>query len=250
MINALCGVSEENLIRDYEMTSFSIFGIRERDSEKYDFSGFLQQLKTYEGDTLADQTAAYMKSIGVTETEICNIRAIMLGEETKSTAEVLNTSDYFTFTDSEKITLSEDKTSLESDVAVGYGQKIRLDMKTVTEEGTSGKTYVFLGSYGFCLRGGKLHDHTLTVSGVNEEIERNTQCTTTLFDSEGAYLEMQVDIEYDTAVMTVRLVNDKTTVEHTYTFDRILDEILSENAKVTIEIDLTAGVSSHDILKK
>ncbi len=81
LVNALLGVSEADLIKDFEFTSFSRYG--ERNSAagtQYGdmFQSFLIQLKTYEGDTLAEKTANYMRSIGVTETEIESIRSIML----------------------------------------------------------------------------------------------------------------------------------------------------------------------------
>ena len=82
LLNALVGVGEEDLIRDYEFTSFSIYGIRQKELNVYKYPEFVAQLKTYEGNTLAEKTGNYMLSIGVTEEEIANIRAIMLGEIT------------------------------------------------------------------------------------------------------------------------------------------------------------------------
>lgn len=83
LLNALLGVPEEVLIRDYEFTSFSKWGIRSQNLDtEYGpaFQEFLTALKAYSGETLADKTEAYMLSIGVTQTEIDNIRAIMLEE--------------------------------------------------------------------------------------------------------------------------------------------------------------------------
>ena len=82
LINALLGVDETALIQDYEMTSFSVYG--ERNSQGDNFKPFLEKLKTYNGDTLSQKTENYMLSIGVTETEIYNIRAIMLGKPCKT----------------------------------------------------------------------------------------------------------------------------------------------------------------------
>jgi hypothetical protein len=81
LVNALLGVSEADLIKDFEFTSFSKYG--ERNSAagtQYGdmFQEFLAKLKTYEGETLAEKTASYMLSIGVTEAEIESIRSIML----------------------------------------------------------------------------------------------------------------------------------------------------------------------------
>jgi hypothetical protein len=76
-------VDETALIQDYELTSFSIYGKRDSNGSTYDFKPFLTKLKKYEGETLAQKTENYMLSIGVTETEIYNIRAIMLGKPCK-----------------------------------------------------------------------------------------------------------------------------------------------------------------------
>ncbi|MBE7078404.1 MAG: hypothetical protein E7380_00905 [Clostridiales bacterium] len=83
LVNALLGVPEELLIQDFEFTSFSKWGIRshlEEGEEGYGaaFRQFLAKLKTYEGETLAEKTENYMLTIGVTQTEIESICAIML----------------------------------------------------------------------------------------------------------------------------------------------------------------------------
>ena len=82
IIEALLGMSEEDILRDYETTSFSIYGIRGYNEKTYDFALFWDTFKTYEGETLADKAENYMLSIGVTKSEIYNIRAIMYGEKT------------------------------------------------------------------------------------------------------------------------------------------------------------------------
>ena len=84
LVNALLGVDERTLIQDYELTSFSIYELRNYNSTVYQFRQFVEKLKTYEGDTLRKKTENYMLSIGVTETEIYNIRAIMLGKPAKT----------------------------------------------------------------------------------------------------------------------------------------------------------------------
>lgn len=81
LLNALLGVSENDLIVDYETTSFSIYGARSTKSGTYApmFREFLTKLKAFDGETLSEKTEKYMLSIGVTQTEIDNIRAIFLG---------------------------------------------------------------------------------------------------------------------------------------------------------------------------
>lgn len=85
LINALLGVDETVLIQDYEFTTFSIYGERNSQGTVYDFGLFLEKLKLYKGKTLAEKTETYMKAIGVTEDEIYNIKAIMLGKPCRPT---------------------------------------------------------------------------------------------------------------------------------------------------------------------
>lgn len=84
LLGALLGVPEEFLIQDYEMTSYSMYGSRTRDSDVYDFPAFVEKLKSYQGNTLTEKTESYMRSIGVTEGEIQNIRNILLQEAAQS----------------------------------------------------------------------------------------------------------------------------------------------------------------------
>ncbi len=83
LINALLGVSYEDLIHDYEFTSFSIYKERNSaDGTTYGtkFHKFLDKLDTYEGNTLSEKVESYLLSIGVTAQEIQSIKDIMLGE--------------------------------------------------------------------------------------------------------------------------------------------------------------------------
>jgi len=115
LVNALLGVSEVDLIHDYEFTTFSIYGQRNTQQGEYSgyFQDFITRLKSFDGDTLAEKTENYMLSIGVTETEIYNIRAIMLGEETRFNVAVSDTYNAYENGDL-VLTLS----NLEKDVAV------------------------------------------------------------------------------------------------------------------------------------
>ena len=79
LLNALLGVGEEDLLHDYEFTSFSIYG--QRSAEKGDYqpfvSDFFKCLDGYPGETLAQKTESYLRSIGVTVEEIEAFRGIM-----------------------------------------------------------------------------------------------------------------------------------------------------------------------------
>ena len=82
LLNALLGVSEEDLIHDYEFTTFSIYG--QRNTQQGDYSGYFQdfitKLKSFDGETLAEKTENYMLSIGMTEEKISSLKEIFLGE--------------------------------------------------------------------------------------------------------------------------------------------------------------------------
>jgi hypothetical protein len=79
LLNALLGVDEETLIKDYEFTSFSIYHMRNTQEGDYAprFKEFRNKLEAFEGSTLQEKVENYLLSIGVTENEIYNIRAII-----------------------------------------------------------------------------------------------------------------------------------------------------------------------------
>lgn len=82
LINALLGVDEATLIKDYEFTSFSIYGERNSQTTELTFYELEDYVKSLAGDTLAEKVEGYLLSIGVTADEIANVRAIMTGGET------------------------------------------------------------------------------------------------------------------------------------------------------------------------
>ena len=88
LINALLGVSEADLYRDYEMSFFSVNGFADAAQGSGKIPVLLNNLDVlYDylmglgGDTLAENTEAFMRSyLGITEEEIRSIRNIMLEE--------------------------------------------------------------------------------------------------------------------------------------------------------------------------
>ena len=82
LLNGLLGVPEEELIRDYEFTTFSIYC--KRSVQNAEFAGHFQAFRTgleaFEGEGLAKKVENYLLSIGVTEEELCSIREIFLGD--------------------------------------------------------------------------------------------------------------------------------------------------------------------------
>lgn len=91
LLNALLGVSERDLIRDYEWTSYSIYSLRYITSTSYiakpDYK-FFETLNAQNGDTLQEKVENYLLSCGVTSDEIANIKSIMFTGETPRTITV------------------------------------------------------------------------------------------------------------------------------------------------------------------
>lgn len=87
-LEALLGVSEGDLCKDYEMTSFSTYGRRARNFDsthpsEYNFSGVVAYLKTLEGATLKEKAENWWKisnpsESGITESEIEEFRNYMI----------------------------------------------------------------------------------------------------------------------------------------------------------------------------
>ena len=83
ILEGLCGVSEADIAIDYELTSFTIFGLRTRSKrgtaksaggERY-FADIVARIKTYPGATLVEKFAAYARgTLGLTDEEIAAIR--------------------------------------------------------------------------------------------------------------------------------------------------------------------------------
>ena len=86
LFNALLGVSEKDIVRDYEFTSFSIYDRRAIWSTSYlnkNNGEFYTTLESQAGNTLQEKVENYLLGCGVTAEEIANIKAIMFGEVTK-----------------------------------------------------------------------------------------------------------------------------------------------------------------------
>ncbi len=154
LINALLGVSEKELIHDYEYTSFSLY--EERNSKKeepYHFKQTLEKLKAdYEGATLQEKVENFLLSQGVTATEIYNLKAIMHGQPTKEEEKPTPVSynPAFDFS-SGSISLNSTNVKVEGIVAGYDGQAYHAKLKETSASGSG--IYLFIGSYGFFLRG-------------------------------------------------------------------------------------------------
>lgn len=81
ILEALLGVAKEDLIRDYELSAFYYNYAhvhRNFDTNGGPITKVIEELEKFEGETLADKTANYLKSVGVTDAEIESIRSIFL----------------------------------------------------------------------------------------------------------------------------------------------------------------------------
>lgn len=78
MIEGLCGVSEEDLAIDLELTSFASFGNRYRyDNGNYLYGSLAQRMLSYGGNTLQEKFENCARlTMGLSEAQISNIQAI------------------------------------------------------------------------------------------------------------------------------------------------------------------------------
>ncbi|MBQ6831743.1 MAG: tyrosine-protein phosphatase [Oscillospiraceae bacterium] len=251
LLGALLGMDETDLIHDYEFTSFSMYGERNSKTTKYAFGAMCALLETYEGATLADKAEQYLLSIGVTEDEIFNIRAIMFGEEPKELPEdgadtpETTVPSFFDYMNSkETITLNSSMTSVTSDLAVGYGKTVRIPLDTQIVSTGSGRLLVYIGSYGLNMRGNSLRFHIN--DGSDTEIKPRPDSTeykiyNNFFD-DGGYMDLTVTLT-DTGVtfdiVAVKSSGTSQTFSYTYENVRVADEIASADAKITVKIDPT-----------
>ena len=82
LLSTLLGVSNEICVQDFEITSFSYYGVRSTKSGTYSesWTKFMTQLDTYAGATRQEKVQSYLLSIGVTQAEINTFKGIMYGE--------------------------------------------------------------------------------------------------------------------------------------------------------------------------
>lgn len=249
LLGALLGMDEADLIRDYEFTSFSMYGERNSKTTKYAFGAMCALLETYEGATLADKAEQYLLSIGVTEDEIFNIRAIMFGEELKDLPEdgtdtpETSVPNFFDYMNSkETVTLNSSMTSVTSDLAVGYGKTVRIPLDTEIVPTGSGKMLVYIGSYGLNLRGNSLRFHIN--NGSDTELTPRPDKTEYMiynnFFDDGGYMDLTVTLTDTGVTFDIVAVNSRGsshTFSYTYENVRIANEIASSDAKITVKID-------------
>jgi len=80
LLEGLCGVAEEDLSIDYELTSFSRIGRRSRKSPPYAFAPMVAAFKSRPGATLRDKIEHYVvNECGLSREEVEAIRSILCG---------------------------------------------------------------------------------------------------------------------------------------------------------------------------
>ena len=80
LLLGVLGVPEEELIKDYELSSFSIFGVRDSNSKKY--LELKNKIDSYTGKTLQNKIENYFIECGVSAKKIEQLRATLLEERT------------------------------------------------------------------------------------------------------------------------------------------------------------------------
>ncbi|MCR4920408.1 MAG: tyrosine-protein phosphatase [Bacteroidaceae bacterium] len=76
LLEGLLGVPESELLKDYELTTFSVYGHRHRDG--HDMSHGLPLLKAFPGQTLQEKITNLFLEEGATQQEIDEFRQLML----------------------------------------------------------------------------------------------------------------------------------------------------------------------------
>ena len=81
LLEALLGVSKENLIRDYELSAFyyNYQQVNRLLENGGNLMKLIEGLEKYSGETFSDKVISFMLSIGVTADELNSLRSIFLG---------------------------------------------------------------------------------------------------------------------------------------------------------------------------
>ena len=81
LLEALLGVSKEDLVRDYELSAFyyNYQQVNRHIETGGNILALMEALEGYNGETFADKVETFLLSVGVTQAEIDSIRNIFLG---------------------------------------------------------------------------------------------------------------------------------------------------------------------------
>ena len=79
LIEMLLGVSLDDAVRDYELTAIAFPGLtRYSGNENSNFMKMVSELNTYPGKTYSEKCENYLKTLGITKTQIAKIKSMML----------------------------------------------------------------------------------------------------------------------------------------------------------------------------
>lgn len=76
LIEALCGVSQSDADKDYELTSFSSGNLRERSNSEW--TGLINRINSFSGSSFRDKVVSYALQAGVTIDEINALRSALI----------------------------------------------------------------------------------------------------------------------------------------------------------------------------
>ncbi len=80
ILQALCGVEKDALIREYELSYLSVGGALDGNVNMVaEITKFYNFVDAYEGKTFSDKAASLVRSLGVTDAEVVSIKSILLG---------------------------------------------------------------------------------------------------------------------------------------------------------------------------
>ena len=79
-LEGILGVNENSLAKDYELSSFSTYGVRKRSdaSGNYHYKTRIERVKSENGNTLSEQWFNHFSSNGLTEENVKKLRNLML----------------------------------------------------------------------------------------------------------------------------------------------------------------------------
>lgn len=78
-IQMLCGVAEEDILREFETSFLSVAGASDNAKDPYSpFAAMINYIKAQPGTDLADKAAKYAVRMGITEADVAAIRNILL----------------------------------------------------------------------------------------------------------------------------------------------------------------------------
>ena len=82
LLHTMLGVSDLECLQGFELTSFSVYGLRDTQSGYYkdSWEAFMTKLNTYAGNTKQEKVETWARSIGVTQEQIDTIKKIFYGE--------------------------------------------------------------------------------------------------------------------------------------------------------------------------